>query len=81
MKPLRHLVPDGEVDAEGDVGFVEGVLELGDLRALGGGGEDDEIEIGIRAGGAMEPFSKRSFFKGGALGVRMEVSNLEAFRL
>jgi hypothetical protein len=34
--------------------LIEGVLEFGDLRALGGGGEDDEIEVGIRAGGAFE---------------------------
>jgi hypothetical protein len=54
MKPLGHLVPDVEVHPEGDVALVEGVFEFGDLRALGGGGEDDEIEIGIRAGGAFD---------------------------
>lgn len=54
MKPLRDLVPDVEVDAEGDVAFVKGVHKFGNLEALGGGGEDDEIEIGIRAGGAFD---------------------------
>ncbi len=54
MKPLRDFVPDMEVDAEGDVAFVERVLEFGHLRALVGGGEDDEIEVGIWPGAAFD---------------------------
>ena len=54
MEAFRDIVPDMEVHAERDVALVEGVLEFGDLGALRVGGEDDEIEIGIRAGGAFD---------------------------
>jgi len=54
MEALRNIIPDVKVHAERDVALIKGVLEFRDLGALCGGGEDDEIEVGIRAGGAFD---------------------------
>jgi len=54
MEAFGDIIPGVEVHAEREVALIEGILEFRDLGALRGGGEDDKIEIGIRAGGAFD---------------------------